>query len=74
MSEQQYDRICKDRFDKIDTKLDKMFDKLFEDNGGECLQSKINANKAFTKTVTKWFTVIGTAMIGAIVWLFKTKI
>jgi hypothetical protein len=45
--EQQYEKICKGEFQSIGEKIDYLTHRLFEDNGGECLQSKINRHEQF---------------------------
>ena len=52
-----HDKIIEPAFKRFDGKLDKLYDKLFEDNGGDCLQSQVNANRRWIKGVC-WF--IGT--------------
>ena len=42
MSEQQFNKVCKDLFEKIFDKLDNIDKRLFHDNGSESLQSRIN--------------------------------
>jgi len=81
MSVQQYDSVCKDRFDSIETKItesnnaviskiDCLDKKLFHDNGAECLQSKINRHELDIKAQEKYwkwvFGVITVVMIGLI--------
>ena len=60
---QQYDSVCRERFDEIIDKLDKMnmkYDemnkKLYYDNGSKSLQSRVNESE-FWCSVMKWFTV-----------------
>jgi hypothetical protein len=45
--EQQYDKVCKNEFQQINDKLDNLYHKLFEDNGIESVQSKINRHEQF---------------------------
>ena len=48
-AEKQYETICKQEFQDISEKLDKLNDRLFMDNGRECLQSKINRHNDWIK-------------------------
>jgi hypothetical protein len=43
--QQQYDRICRDEFQKINDRLDR----IFIDNGSESFQSKLNRHEEFIK-------------------------
>lgn len=70
MSEIQYEKICKSEFGKINEKLDKLDHRLFEDNGGECLQSKINRHGDWIltqKNMQKWLI---TLILGAVILSF----
>ena len=58
----------------INHKLDKLFDKLFEDNGGKCLQSRVNNNSLLIKMVVGVFSTIGAAIISMICWIVKGKL
>jgi hypothetical protein len=59
---EQYDRICKDEFQKINDRLDK----IFIDNGNESFQSKLNRHEQFIRDYndhyeekeSKWLTYI----------------
>ena len=42
MSVKQYDDVCRDEFAGINRKLDTITKKLYEDNGGESIQSRLN--------------------------------
>ena len=42
MSAKQYDEVCRDEFAGINRKLDTITKKLYEDNGGESIQSRLN--------------------------------
>ena len=75
--QEQYDRICKCRFDTIERKIDALddrLDRIFIDNGGESLQSKVNANSKLLKLVTGVFALIGSAIISILVWIIKSKL
>jgi len=71
---EQYTQVCKDRFDGIEGKLDDIIDRLFLDNGNECLQSKVNNNARIIKIIAGIFTVIGTAVVSVICWIIKAKL
>lgn len=60
----QYDNVCKDRFDEILGKQDKLYNKLFLDNGAECLQSKINRHDGWIKRVMWVIGCVATFLIG----------
>ena len=66
----QYDSVCKQEFKDINSKLDRIIKGLYMDNGGECIQSKINRHDRWIRNV---MLVIGGAwavLIGIIIkWL-----
>jgi len=71
---EQYTQVCKDRFDGIEGKLDDIIDRLFLDNGNECLQSKVNNNARIIKLIAGVFAVIGSAIVSVIGWIIKAKL
>ena len=74
MTQEQYDRVCKHEFSEINKKLDLLtgnFNGLFKDNGNESIQSKINSNSKTIKLIVGVFSVIGSAIIGLMVWMIK---
>jgi len=50
--ENQYAKYCKDKFTDVILKLDSLNNRLFVDNGTECLQSKINRHDKLLTTMT----------------------
>lgn len=67
MSEEQYEKVCRNEFNKINEKLDKLDHRLFEDNGGECIQSKINRDRDWIdtqKVAQRWIIAL---VLGAII-------
>ncbi len=49
------------QLDVIFTKLDKIDQRLFQDNGGECIQSKVNRHDQIVTTQEKrWKWIFGT--------------
>lgn len=42
MSEEQYNRVCKDRFDQVISAVDKLSDRMFKDNGTKSYQTQLN--------------------------------
>jgi len=68
--EEQY-KVCAKQFDGINAKLDKIYNKLFEDNGAPCLQTKVDRNTRWIKTVSWAIGIIYAAAMGTIAWLFK---
>ena len=72
---QQYDSVCRERFDEIIDKLDEMNHKLYVDNGTKSLQSKVNESE-FWCSVMKWFTVtvsggVLLGFVGLIFWAIQ---
>lgn len=74
----QYEKVCKDRFDMICDKLDEqneslsgLCSRLFEDNGRKSLQTKINENALWCQVI-KWFTITmaGGVLLGFVMLLF----
>ena len=55
-------------------KVDNLYDKLFEDNGGVCLQSKVNSNSQWIKIITGIFAVVGAFILTVVGWIVKSKI
>ena len=68
--EEQYE-ICAKQFDGIGSKLDKIYDKLFEDNGAPCLQTKIDRNSRWISGVTWAIGIVYVAVVGVVAWIFK---
>lgn len=70
MSNEQYQEICKERFDEIIEKIDSLDKKLFHDNGNECLQTKINSHAQLLKTnEARWkymFGIVSVIVIGLV--------
>ena len=69
--EQQYEKICKDRFDDIIVAVGRIEKRLFYDNGTECLQSKINRHDRWIKWVAFVVASISTGMFGVAIWAIK---
>ena len=68
--EEQY-VICEKRFNIIDNKLDRIYDKLFEDNGSPCMQTRVDRNTRWVSGVSWALGVMYITAIGTIAWLFK---
>ncbi len=59
--------VCKHHFDildKIETKMDNLTDRLFMDNGGESLQSKLNRHDIWIGRATKVGLAVAIAVFG----------
>ena len=56
---------------RVENKLDKLYDKLFEDNGDPCLQTKVDRNTQWISSVKYLWGIIFTAIIGVFAWIFK---
>ena len=71
IEKEQYEAVCKDRFDEIITQLETLNKRLFKDNGSKSLQSRINDN-AIWCSIIKWFTITvsGGFLLGVIGLLF----
>ena len=68
---ERYKEFCERRFDAIDAALRHLNDQLFMDNGGDCLQSKVNENRRWIKILTGVFAAIGTFTLSVIGWIVK---
>ncbi len=68
---EQYRNVCESRFNSIDGKLDKIYDKLFEDNGSPCLQTKIDRNSRWIAGVTWAVGCVYIAILSIFAWLFR---
>ena len=62
-----HDKIIEPAFKRFDGKLDKLYDKLFEDNGGDCLQSQVNANRRWIRGVCCFIGALFSAIIYVLV-------
>ena len=63
MTQEQYDRVCKDEFKNINIKLDVLHNKLFIDNGSISIQTRLDRNERLWK-VTMWIvTIVCAALI-----------
>lgn len=74
--EQQYEKICKNEFAEIKEAIACLDEKLFKNNGGKCLQSRVDEN-AIWCSVIKWFTItlssgILLGFVGLLFWLIKS--
>jgi len=63
-----------EEFKTVFGKLDNLQKKLFEDNGGKCLQSRVNNNSQMIKIVAGIFAAIGGFILTFIGWIIKSKI
>ena len=61
-------------FKVIFSKLDNLHSKLFEDNGGKCLQSRVNGNSQAIKIVAGIFAAIGTFILTIVGWIIKSRV
>ena len=64
MSLEQYDAVCKEQFQRISDKLDKLQEsndtihkRLYMDNGSPCIQTRLDRNERLWKT-TLWIVSI----------------
>ena len=49
MNTEQYDAVCKNQFDQINEKLDRIHSRLFVDNGSPCVQTRLDRNERMWK-------------------------
>jgi len=71
--EQQYDKVCKGRFDVIDSKLDNITRRLFYDQDGKCLQSKVDWHDRALKVIFIILGGIGISLLGFLLHLIGGK-
>ncbi len=65
----------KERLDEIAETLQRIEKRLFYDNGGECLQSKVNRHDSFLKLITKLIAplyLLALALLFRMVYLWIT--
>lgn len=62
----RYEVVCKREFENINTKLDKMMNQMFVDNGSESWQSRLNRHDRWIKAVMVVIGVIGVSVVGII--------
>jgi prephenate dehydrogenase len=71
-----YENFCKKRFDELKKWFEKLEARLFEDNGDECLQSKVNRHDHSLALLSKvvWCVVgiAGTIVAALLVALIKS--
>jgi len=63
--------IVKDKFECLFEKLDSLNNRLFFDNGGESMQSKINRHDRWIKVITGILGAIGLTTLGILGWVIK---
>ena len=68
--DEQY-KVCGKEFAEINRKLDKIYGKLFEDNGGPSMQTITDRNARWIAGVTWALGVMYVAAISILVWFFK---
>ena len=57
MSLVQYEAVCKEQFEQINSKLDIISNKLFMDNGSPCMQTRLDRNERMWH-VTVWVVAV----------------
>jgi hypothetical protein len=62
--QQQYHEVCKGEFQALSTKLDKVLNKLYIDNGGESFQSRLNRIDIWIARATRIAIAIGVVLTG----------
>ena len=65
------DKEIQDEFGKINKKLDNLFNRLFVGNGKEPWDVRLDRLERFKKVCCGTLAVIGTAIVGFIVSIFK---
>lgn len=79
MDEQnQYETICRGRFDQIIERLDMLNNRLYVDNGGKSIVSRIIHNETWCNVI-KWLTITFAASVivsavGIFSYLVKIKL
>lgn len=66
-----FETHCKGEFESISNKLDKLNKKLFEDNGTECIQTKLNRQGDFIKRLTIAGAAVWTIIVVVLGWLLS---
>jgi len=64
---EQYEKVCKHEFNEIKVMLDKIHNRLFIDNGTECIQSRLNYHSRVIKIIAWALGVVCVAIIGTLV-------
>jgi len=64
------DKAILDKLGDLEANQKDLINRLFIDNNGDCIQSKINANSRAIKILSGIFATIGTAVLG---WVLKIK-
>jgi len=70
---ERYEIICKLEFKEIKDKLDTLNKGLFKDNGGRCLQSRINATGQSVAVIIAVLSAIGLAVLGIIAYIIQQR-
>ena len=63
--------ICEKRHDEIVKKLDDLTNRLFKDNGKDCLQTRVNTNRRWIKAVAGFLTIVGVGLFSVFCWVLK---
>ena len=76
--DEQYKGTRRNRLDEILEELKDLKKKLFEDNGGKSLQSRINENALWCHVI-KWLVIslstgVLLGFIGLLFWVIKMKV
>ena len=68
--QKMYELVCKDRFDKIDNKLDDISKKLFKGNGKPIDVRIAEQNKDILTLKSRWKWMAG-VLAGILIWVGK---
>lgn len=71
MTTEELHEIVNDKFDCVFEKIDRLNIRLFVDNNGESIQSKLNRLDRWVKVVTGIMAAIGLTVLGIIGWVIK---
>ena len=70
LEKDQYNSVCKPEFEEIKDMLNKIHNRLFIDNGTECIQSKLNYHGKVIKIIAWGIGVMYVAIVGVLVRYF----
>jgi len=71
MTPEEQFKVCNKSFASIEKKLDRLYDKLFEDNGSPCLQTRVDRNTRWIGSVKAIWVIVFSGAIATFFWIFK---
>lgn len=74
MEVEELHEILNEKIECLFEKVDRIHDKLFVDDDGKSIQSKVNQNSRWIKVVTGVLSAVGLAVLGIVGWIVKERV